>query len=42
MADFLRRTCGWECEAKNIVVLPGGQTAFFYLFTLLAGQDGKA
>lgn len=41
MADFLRRTCGWECEAKNIVVLPGGQTAFFYLFTLLAGQDGR-
>ncbi len=41
MADFLRRTCGWECDATNIVVLPGGQTAFFYLFTLLAGQDGR-
>lgn len=37
-AGFLQRTCGWDCEAKNIVVMPGGQTAFFLLFTLLGGQ----
>jgi valine--pyruvate aminotransferase len=40
-ADYLRRECGWTCEAKNVVVMPGGQTAFFDLFTLLAGHDGK-
>jgi valine--pyruvate aminotransferase len=39
-ADFLRRTCGWSCRAENIVVMPGGQTAFFYLFTLLCGRAG--
>jgi valine--pyruvate aminotransferase len=39
-AGFLRRTCGWSCRAENIVVMPGGQTAFFYLFTLLCGQTG--
>lgn len=39
-ADFLRRTCGWNCEAKNVVVMPGGQAAFFYLFNLLGGQSG--
>ena len=37
-ADFLRRECGWKVTAKNVVVMPGGQTAFFYLFTLLAGR----
>jgi valine--pyruvate aminotransferase len=40
-ATFLQRECGWSCEAKNVVVMPGGQTAFFDLFTLLAGHDGK-
>jgi valine--pyruvate aminotransferase len=40
-AAFLQRECGWTCEAKNIVVMPGGQAAFFDLFTLLAGHDGK-
>jgi valine--pyruvate aminotransferase len=40
-AAFLRRECGWTCEEKNIVVMPGGQAAFFDLFTLLAGHDGK-
>jgi valine--pyruvate aminotransferase len=38
---FLQRECGWSCEEKNVVVMPGGQTAFFDLFTLLAGHDGK-
>jgi len=40
-AAFLQRECGWTCEAKNIVVMPGGQTAFFDLFTLFAGNDGR-
>lgn len=40
-ADFLRRVCGWECDARHIVTMPGGQTAFFYLFTLLAGGAGS-
>ena len=40
-AAFLQRECGWTCEEKNVVVMPGGQTAFFDLFTLLAGHDGQ-
>lgn len=39
-ADFLRRTCNWDVTAKNIVVMSGGQAAFFYLYTLLAGKSG--
>ncbi|HCN28853.1 MAG TPA: valine--pyruvate transaminase [Verrucomicrobiales bacterium] len=38
MAAFLRRECGWEVSLDNIAVLPGGQTAFFLLFNLLAGE----
>ena len=41
MADYLRRECGWTCDEKNVVVMPGGQAAFFDLFTLLAGDDGN-
>ena len=41
MAAFLQRECGWTCTEKNIVVMPGGQAAFFDLFTLLAGHDGQ-
>lgn len=40
-AAFLQRECGWTCGEKNIVVMPGGQTAFFDLFTLFAGHDGR-
>ena len=40
-ASFLKENCGWDVGAKNIVVLPGGQTAFFYLYTLLAGNSGS-
>ncbi len=39
-AAFLRRNCGWNCEPKNVVVMPGGQASFFYLFNLLGGQGG--
>ncbi|MBX7208373.1 MAG: valine--pyruvate transaminase [Verrucomicrobiaceae bacterium] len=38
-ADFLRRNCGWDVAPKNIVVMPGGQSAFFYLYTILAGNS---
>jgi valine--pyruvate aminotransferase len=41
MAAFLQRECGWTCTDKNVVVMPGGQAAFFDLFTLLAGHDGQ-
>ncbi len=40
MAAFLQRECGWTCREENVVVMPGGQAAFFNLFTLLAGHDG--
>ncbi len=39
-ADFLRVNCGWDVSARNVVVMPGGQSAFFYLHTLLAGKTG--
>lgn len=43
MADLLKHTFGWEVGPQNLAVTCGGQTAFFYLFNLLAGKfgDGK-
>jgi len=43
LASYLQRTCGWECGPENIVVTPGGQTAFFFLLNLFAGlsPDGS-
>lgn len=43
LAHYLRETCGWDLHDKNLAVTPGGQTAFFLLFNLLAGtmQDGS-
>jgi valine--pyruvate aminotransferase len=43
LADLLRRSQGWDISARNIAVTSGGQTAFFYLFNLLAGPgpNGK-
>lgn len=38
-AGFLRRNLHWDVRAANVVVMPGGQTAFFYLFALLAGSS---
>lgn len=38
MAAFLRNQYGWEVGPENIAVTNGGQTAFFFLFTMLAGQ----
>ena len=36
-AKLLRETFGWEISPENICLTSGGQTAFFYLFNLLAG-----
>lgn len=38
MAAFLQRECGWQVGMENIAIMPGGQTAFFLLFNLLAGD----
>lgn len=40
VAEFFRTTYGWPVTAENVAVTPGGQAAFFELFTLLAG-DGR-
>ena len=37
LAALLRRTFGWEIGPENIAVTNGGQTAFYFLFNLLAG-----
>lgn len=44
LAGLLRREFGWDISADNLAVTSGGQTAFFYLFNLLAGEmpRGKA
>lgn len=42
LAGMLRRNFGWELGPENLAVTHGGQTAFFLLFNLLAGQaDGR-
>jgi len=38
LATLLKRTFGWEIEAENVAVTNGGQSAFFFLFNLLAGR----
>ena len=38
LAALLRREYGWDIGPKNIAITGGGQTAFFYLFNLLAGR----
>ncbi len=38
LAQYLQHSFGWEIGPENIVVTSGGQTAFFYLFNLLAGE----
>ncbi|QDU55376.1 valine--pyruvate transaminase [Aeoliella mucimassa] len=37
-ATSLRELYGWDVGPENIAVTNGGQTAFFFLFTLLAGE----
>lgn len=43
LADLLRREFDWEIGPENIAITAGGQTAFFLLFNLLAGEfsDGR-
>lgn len=38
LASLFRDTFGWELGPENIAITPGGQTAFFFLFNLLAGK----
>lgn len=37
-AIFLNKNFGWKVSEKNICVLGGSQSAFFFLFNLLAGE----
>lgn len=39
LADFLTTEYGWPVTADNIAISNGGQTAFFSLFNMLAGDD---
>jgi valine--pyruvate aminotransferase len=38
LAELLRKQFGWSVSPENIAVTPGGQTAFFQLFNLFAGE----
>jgi valine--pyruvate aminotransferase len=40
LAGMLERELGWNVGPENIAVTLGGQTAFFCLFNLLAGDHG--
>jgi Alanine-alpha-ketoisovalerate (or valine-pyruvate) aminotransferase len=44
LAELLNKTYGWQLSSKNIMLTNGSQSAFFYLFNLLAGRyaDGTA
>jgi valine--pyruvate aminotransferase len=43
LANLLRHEFGWNVGPENIAITAGGQTAFFFLFNLLAGEfrDGR-
>ena len=43
IATLFRETFGWEITSENVAITSGGQTAFYFLFNLLAGQmpDGS-
>ena len=43
LADLLNRQDGWDVKPSNLAVTNGGQTAFFFLFNMLAGEcaDGS-
>lgn len=38
LAELLQRTFHWEIKPENIAITNGGQTAFFFLFNILAGR----
>ena len=43
IATLFRETFGWQIGPENVAVTSGGQTAFYFLFNLLAGEmpDGS-
>ncbi len=43
IAKLFRETFGWDIGPENVAITPGGQTAFFLLFNMLAGRmpDGS-
>ena len=43
IATLFRETFGWNITAENVGITSGGQTAFYFLFNLLAGEmpDGS-
>jgi valine--pyruvate aminotransferase len=43
IAKLFRGTFGWDIGPENVAITPGGQTAFFMLFNMLAGRmpDGS-
>jgi len=38
IANLFRDTFGWDLGPEHIAITPGGQSAFFFLFNLLAGR----
>ena len=38
LADLLKRSFGWNLHYENLAITNGGQSAFFFLFNLLAGR----
>ena len=43
LAGLFQREFGWQVDSRNFAITAGGQTAFFFLFNLLAGvmPDGR-
>ena len=38
LAELLRHEFGWDIGPQNLAITNGGQSAFFFLFNLLAGR----
>ncbi|NCF65442.1 MAG: valine--pyruvate transaminase [Chloroflexi bacterium] len=38
VATLLQQTYGWHISSENVAITNGSQTAFFYLFNMLAGE----
>ena len=41
LAESLNEKYGWQLTSKNISVTSGAQTAFFFLFNILAGESSE-
>lgn len=37
LSDYLRKTCGWDINTRNVALVNGSQTAFFILLNLFGG-----